>query len=129
MKDLEIRLKNTPGAIAEMGEILAEANISVEGGGVWLSGNKGIAHFLFKDTARARKALEAAGIEVIKENEILIQKLKQDVPGQLGKITRLMEQAGVNIEVLYSDHYNQLILVVDDYKKGKFVSDKWTNEQ
>jgi len=128
MKDLEIRLRNLPGAIAEMGEVLAEANVSVEGGGVWLSANEGIAHFLFEDTTKARKALESNGIEVIKENEILIQKLKQDVPGQLGKITRLMEQAGVNIEVLYSDHYNQLILVVDDYKKGKFVTDKWTNE-
>ncbi len=128
MKDLEIRLRNSPGAIAEMGEVLAEANVSVEGGGVWLSGNKGIAHFLFEDTTKARNALESKGIEVIKENEILIQKLKQDVPGQLGKITRLMEQAGVNIEVLYSDHSNQLILVVGDYKKGKFVSEKWTNE-
>jgi hypothetical protein len=40
-------------------------------------------------------------------------------------ITRLMERAGVNIETLYSDHANQLILVVDDYEKGKLVSDQW----
>ncbi|MGI8584449.1 MAG: hypothetical protein ACR2KX_19835 [Chitinophagaceae bacterium] len=63
---------------------------------------------------------------VIAENDILVQRLKQDVPGQLGKIARMMEQAGVNINVIYSDHNNQLILVVDDYEKGRVVSENWT---
>ncbi|MTI27602.1 amino acid-binding ACT domain-containing protein, partial [Fulvivirga kasyanovii] len=97
-----------------------------EGGGAWVVNNEGVAHFLVEDASKARKALEAKGIEVIKENEILVQRLKQDQPGQLGKITRAMEKAGVNIEVLYSDHDNQLILVVDNYEKGKEVSDNWT---
>ncbi len=48
------------------------------------------------------------------------------MPGQLGKICRLMQQARVNIKVQYSDHANQLIFVVDDYKKGKVVSENWT---
>lgn len=126
MKDLAIRLQNKPGALAQMGEVLAEANVSIEGGGAWVVDEAGIAHFLFKDAARARKALESNGIHVIKENDILIQRLKQDQPGQLGKITRMMEQEGVNIEVLYSDHDHQLILVVDDYEKGKVVSENWT---
>ncbi len=126
MKDLEIRLQNRPGALAEMGEALAAAGVSVEGGGAWVVGQNGFAHFLFEDTVAARKALEEKGIEVIAENEILVQRLKQDVPGQLGKIARMMEQAGVNINVIYSDHNNQLILVVDDYEKGRVVSENWT---
>lgn len=125
MKDLAIQLENRPGAIAEMGEVLAKAGVSVEGGGAWVVSGNGIAHFLFEDGEKAKKALEDHGIQVLKVNNILVQKLKQDIPGQLGKITRLMEQAGVNIEVLYSDHDNQLILVVDDYEKGKIVSDHW----
>lgn len=125
MKDLAIKLANRPGALAEMGEALASAGVSIEGGGAWTVPQDGIAHFLFEDTQKARKALEDQGIEVINENDILVQRLDQDTPGQLGKITRLMEQAGVNIEVLYSDHYNQLILVVDDYEKGKVISENW----
>ena len=125
MKDLEIILDDHPGALAEMGETLAAAGISVEGGGAWINNSTGVAHFLFEDATAAKKALEEKGIEVVKENEIIIQKLKQDVPGQLGKITRMMQQAGVNIEVLYSDHYNQLILVVDDLEKGRAVSEQW----
>ena len=38
------------------------------------------------------------------------------------------EQAGVNIEVLYSDHDNRLILVVDDMAKGQAVSERWSRE-
>jgi hypothetical protein len=81
---------------------------------------------LFVDGGAARKALEAAGITVLEEREVLVQRLNQAQPGQLGKITRRMAEAGVNIEVLYSDHEHQLILVVDDIAKGKAVSEAWT---
>lgn len=126
MKDLEIFLENRPGALAKIGEILASAGISIEGGGAWVVDKKGIAHFLFENTVAARKALEEGEIKVIGENEILVQRLKQDQPGQLGKIARLMERAGVNIKVMYSDHHNQLILVVDDFEKGRLVTENWT---
>src|SRR6478672_11990058 len=117
MTDLEIILEDRPGALAQMGEALANAGISIVGGGVWVSGGKGIAHFLFKDGAAAIEALEKASIDVRSKNEVLLEKLKQDMPGQLGKITRRMAAAGVNIQFQYSDHYNQLVLVVDYIEK------------
>ena len=128
MKDLAIALDNRPGALADMGEALGRAGVSVEGGGAWVVGGVGVAHFLFEDGAAARRALEAAGIQVIEEREVLVQRLKQDVPGQLGLLTRRMAEAGVNIEVLYSDHEHQLILVVDDLARGKAVSEAWARE-
>jgi hypothetical protein len=39
-----------------------------------------------------------------------------------------MAEAGVNIEVLYSDHDHQLILVVDDPRRGRAVSEAWARE-
>jgi hypothetical protein len=125
MKDLAIRLENRPGALAEMGDALGRAGISIEGGGGFVFEDKCIVHFLFDDTTAARKALEDSGIEVLEDREVLIQRLNQGQPGQLGKISRLMAEAGVNIEVIYSDHQNQLVLVVDDLGKGKAVSDAW----
>ncbi len=125
MRDLTIRLENRPGTLAEMGEALGKAGVSVEGGGAFVFDGKAIAHFLFEDGVAARKALEEKGIEVLADKEVLIQKLNQDQPGQLGKISRLMAEAGVNIEVIYSDHQNQLILVVDDLEKGRAVSEAW----
>jgi hypothetical protein len=125
MRDLAIRLENRPGALAEMGETLGSAGVSVEGGGAFVVASEGIAHFLFEDGTAARKALEERGITVLADREVLVQKLNQDEPGQLGKISRMMAEAGVNIEVIYSDHQNQLILVVDDFEKGQAVSEKW----
>lgn len=125
MYDLEIRLNNSPGALAVMGEALGKAGVSIEGGGAWVVNNVGYAHFLFEDGEAAQNALEAVGIEVIACRKVLIQKLNQEESGQLGKLTRWMASNGVNIEVLYSDHYNQLILVVDDVEVGEKVSSQW----
>ena len=77
----------------------------------------------------ARLALESAGMRVLQERDVLVQKLRQDEPGQLGKICRGMAEAGVNIEVLYSDHDHHLILVVDDLEKGRTVSELWMRER
>lgn len=125
MYDVTLRLENRPGALADMGETLGEAGISIEGGGAFVVNGDGIAHFLFEDGDAARKALEAAGIEVLAAREVLVQRLKQDVAGQLGKLTRLMADAGVNIEVLYSDHEHQLVLVVDNLEEGQRISQEW----
>ncbi len=129
MKDLSILLEHRPGALAEMGEALGRAGVSIEGGGAFVVDGRGVAHFLVEDGAAARNALEAAGIQVLDERDVLVQRLSQDEPGQLGKITRRMAEAGVNIEVLYSDHDHQLILVVDDIAKGRAVSEAWMRER
>ena len=129
MTDLTIALENRPGALANIGEALGRAGVSIEGGGAWAVGDAGIAHFLFKDGESARKALQAVGIRVLASKEVITLRLKQGVPGQLGMLTRRMADAGVNIEVLYSDHDNQLILVVDDFARGKKVAEEWMREK
>lgn len=129
MKDLTIILENRPGALADIGEALGRAGVSVEGGGAWVVHGNGVAHFLVADGTAARRALEAAGIQVAAERDVIVQRLHQGVPGQLGKLSRRMAEAGVNIEVLYSDHDHQLILVVDDPVKGRAVADAWMKER
>src|SRR5215471_9631826 len=125
MRDLSLRLPDRPSALAELGEALGKANVSIEGGGAWTVDGRGIAHFLVEDAAAARVALAGTDVEVIEDREVLVQRLKQELPGQLGKLCRAMADAGVNIEVLYSDHQNQLILVVDDVEHGRKVSAAW----
>lgn len=107
---------------------LGRAGVSIEGGGAWVVDGRGVAHFLFEDGADARRALESAGIRVLAERDVVVQRLKQAVPGQLGILTRRMADAGVNIEVSYSDHEHQLILVVDDLVKGRAVSEAWSQD-
>jgi len=129
MKDLHIALENRPGALAEMGEALGRAGVSIEGGGAWVVNGSVAAHFLFRDGDAAAAALDRAGIHVLAQRHVIVQRLNQERPGQLGMIARAMAEAGVNIEVMYSDHSNQLILVVDDFAKGKQVADLWINTE
>ncbi|MHA4844568.1 hypothetical protein ACX0G7_10410 [Flavitalea antarctica] len=128
MRDLEITLENKPGSLALMGETLGKHKISLEGGGVFANGETAIAHFLVSEGERARTVLSEVGINVVRINEVIIQRLRQDVPGQLGMFCRKMADAGVNIRVQYSDHDHHLIVVVDDYVKAQQVSDAWMNE-
>jgi hypothetical protein len=125
MQDVSMVLDNRPGALAEMGDALGRAGISVEGGGAWVVGADAAAHFLFADGEAARRTLELAGIRVLEVRDVVCLRLRQAVPGQLGELTRRMAETGVNIEVLYSDHDNQLVLVVDDVARARTVSAAW----
>jgi len=129
MRDLALRLEDRPGALADMGEALGRAGVSIEGGGAFAVDGAGLAHFLVEDAPAARRALAAAGIEVLADREVIVQRLDQERPGQLGQLCRRLARAGVNIEVLYSDHRNQLVLVVDDPERGRRVSRAWTRER
>lgn len=129
MKNLSISLMNRPGTLAQVGETLGRAGVSIDGGGMFLVDDRGIANFLIGDGAAGRRALEAAGIEVVREDDVVILKLDQDEPGQLGKLLRRMADAEVNVLTQYSDHDHQLVLVVDNLQAGQGVAHCWMQER
>jgi hypothetical protein len=114
MFDVSIELEDRPGALAELGEALGRAGVSVEGGGAWVASGVGTAHFLVADGSAARRALESVGIHVVAVREVITTRLDQARPGQLGATCRRLAQAGINIEALYSDHDHRLVIVVAD---------------
>lgn len=111
-KDIEVVLRPSPGALAEFGEILGRAGVSLEGGGVFTVRGTAIAHFLVDNADAGTAALEARGIGPVTINDVVMTRLAQDVPGQLGAFTRRLAAAGVEVLVLYSDHDHNLVLVV-----------------
>ncbi|MBO9631520.1 MAG: hypothetical protein J7578_00280 [Chitinophagaceae bacterium] len=113
MKNISIELKNEPGALARMGELLGNAGISLEGGGMFVQNDIAIANFLVGDAEAAKALLEENGMRV-SIREVAIHKLDQGTPGQLGKYCRMLADKGINILVQYSDHANRLILVLED---------------
>jgi hypothetical protein len=125
MYDVHVLLPHEPGMLARFGEALGGAGVSLEGGGVFVLGGVGHAHFLVADGERARVAAQEAGLEVFGVREVLVRKLDQERPGELGRIASALGEAGVNIITMYSDHANQLILVVDDVAKGADVTRAW----
>jgi hypothetical protein len=127
MYDLTITLGPGIGALAEAAETLGRAGISIEGGGAW--GDPLVAHFLVEEGESARSALAATGILAPVVKPVLIQGLDQERPGQLGLFTRRLADAGVRVEVLYSDHANRLIVVVDDPVRGAAISAAWESQR
>ncbi|WP_454856401.1 ACT domain-containing protein [Promicromonospora soli] len=113
-QDLEVHLLDRPGALADLGQALGEAGVSLEGGGVFTHDGHAVAHYLVRDGARALAAVTAAGLRPARVRDVVLARLEQEVPGQLGTLARRLGDAGVNVLVQYSDHVGNLVLLVDD---------------
>jgi len=117
-QDLEVLLPATPGALADLGEALGRAGVSLEGGGVTaLDGGPAacrVAHFLVDDGPRAVAAMAAAGLGPAVARDVVTTRLAQDRPGQMGAFARRLAEAGVVVRTLYSDHDGDLVLLVPD---------------
>ena len=125
MYDLTIAFGDREDGLAVMGEALGSAGISIEGGGMFTLGGHAIGHFLVADGEAARQVLTAAGLTVTACRQVLARRLRQDVPGQLGAITRAIAEAGASVEVLYSDHDHRLILLTSNQEAAAAATRAW----
>lgn len=108
--DVAIAVPDGAGSLARVGAVLGAAGVGLEGGGMWA----GEAHYLVADGEVATAALAAAGIQVLAVRPALQVPLDADVPGALGRMMRRLAEAGVRVEVQYTDHDGLKVLVVDD---------------
>jgi len=116
--DLTVVLQNTPGTFADMGEALGNAGINIDGVCGFPAGGEGIVHLLVEDATGARSSLEAAGLEVRAEREVVLVAV-EDRPGELGRVCRKMADAGVNLDLVYTSNKLQLVLGADDAEKAR----------
>jgi len=116
--DFMITMEDHPGSLAKLGETMGKAGINIEGACAVTGGGKGEVHILVPDAAAARSALKAAGIAVAGEREVLVVDAK-DRPGELGRISRKLADAGVNIQLFYISTGMKFVFAVDDPQKAK----------
>jgi len=117
-KDLTVVLQDRPGTLANMGEALGRAGINIDGiCGVHCQDETAL-HILVEDVDGARRALEASGIEVSDEREVLIMEV-EDRPGVVGDVARSIANAGVNIELVYLATNTRLVIGADDLDQAR----------
>lgn len=117
-RDLTVILEDRPGTLADMSEALGSARINIDGVCGITQQGKGDIHILVEDAAGARQVLEANGMNVSAEREVLVMEV-EDQPGALGDIARSLANAGVNIEFIYAATNTRLVMAVDDLEKAR----------
>jgi hypothetical protein len=126
-KDLKIKLEDRPGALASIGEALGHAGVNIDGlcgfaRDVSAREDRELImhtfHILVGDPVKARAALDAAGIRVEEERDVIIPKVI-DRPGEIGCICRMLSNAGVNIDFLYTITNTRFVLGVDDIEVAR----------
>ena len=121
MKDITVILKNKPGVLADMGEILGKNGINMEGlCGIPIK-DEAVIHILVEEDTTARYILESEGFQVRAVREVLVIDIGNIVgrPGTGGKLARKIGNAGVNIDLIYFAENNRIIIGVDDLEKAR----------
>ena len=112
--DLSVVLQDRPGELARLGEATGLGGVNIEGMAAFTGEGRGIIHILGEDAARAKAAIEQAGMAVADEREALVVDVENE-PGSLGGLARALAEAGVNIELLYTTFGGvKLVIVTDD---------------
>jgi hypothetical protein len=119
--DFTITVEDRPGGIASIGEALGKAGVNIEGVfGLGIEG-RGIIHVCVMDAAKARQALDTAGLKVEGEADAILTGpvAGADQPGTLGVMTRRIADAGINIRALYLATGSRGVVVTDDNAKAE----------
>ena len=112
--DLTVIMEDKPGKLADLGETTGRAGVNIEGLSAMTGDGKGFIHILVEDSAKARGALEDAGIDVADAREVLIVDL-ENRPGTMGEVARELANAGVNIDFAYTIFSGvRLVIATDD---------------
>jgi len=118
LKDLTIELDEKVGSVASAAEALGKGGVNIEGICGFVSGGKGVGHVLVADTGKAREALQTAGARVTGEQDALVLEI-EDRPGALGKLTRKIADAGVNLNAVYLATKTRVVIGARDIEKAR----------
>jgi hypothetical protein len=113
-KDLMVILANRPGTLADAAEALGNAGVNIDGGCGFPAAGEGVFHILVDDAGAARRAVEAAGLEVRAERDVVVLDQLPNQPGTLGAALRRIADAGVNVDLIYSSADGRVVLGGDD---------------
>lgn len=96
LKAVRVSLANRPGALSQVTQLLAAAQVNLEGVEVEVLGVNAFARFYSRDYERAERILRDAGY-IVSTNDML-EVILSDEPGELARVCRILAEGKVNME-------------------------------
>ena len=107
--DFTIVVPHTKGSLATLAEELGRAKINIEVLCAVEQNGSVIFHLLTTDKAATTLAITKVGYKVTREMEVIVEHI-EDRPGMLGKVTRRLADAGINLTTMYLATDTRLVL-------------------
>ena len=112
--DLSVALQeNRPGMLARAAEAIASGGLNLEG----FAEVDGTLHLLTADPRSARIALEAAGLAVCGEREVVVVRI-EDRSGAAAEVFGRLASAGVNVRYTYVASGHRVVIAADEPGKA-----------
>ena len=112
VRQLSVFIENKAGRVSEVTGILGDAGINIRGFSVSDTADYGILRLILDKPDEALVLLKKAGFTV-RETDVIAIDLP-DVPGGLAGVLKIVSDAGVNIEYVYSLVSTYVVLNVAD---------------
>ena len=116
VSQLSVFIENKSGRVSEITGLLGEAGISIRGFSVSDTAEYGILRLVVDRVAQGKEVLKAAGFTVREDDVICID--LPDKPGGLASVLRIVAEAGVNIEYVYSLIATYVVINVADVERA-----------
>jgi hypothetical protein len=107
--DFTIVVPHSKGSLANLAEELGRERINIEGLCAVEQNGSVIFHLLTTDKTATTRAIAKVGYKVTKETEVIVERI-EDRPGMLGKVTRHLAEAGINLTTVYLATDTRLVL-------------------
>lgn len=113
---LSVFIETKAGRVSEVTDVLGTAGINIRGFSVSDTTDYGIVRLVVDDPAAAHIALSTAGFTV-KESPVVCLELP-DTPGGLAQVLKVVAEAGVSIEYVYSLICSFVVINVADVERA-----------
>jgi hypothetical protein len=107
--DFTIVAPHSRGSLAALAEELGRGKVNIEGLCAVEQNGSAIFHLLTTDRAATTRAIAEVGYQVSRETEVMVQRVENQ-PGALGKVTRRLADAGINLTTVYLATDTRLVL-------------------
>jgi hypothetical protein len=107
--DFTIVVPHSKGSLATLAEELGREKINIEGLCAVEQNGSVIFHLLTTDKVATSRAITKVGYKVTRETEVIVERVENH-PGMLGKVTRRLADAGINLTTVYLATDTRLVL-------------------